>query len=434
MRTTASLALSCAVVLSACSDREPSRDAGRSIDVAKISTGASLSSPPLSPLQSPYIEEIALDSTPEGVAIWGATGRDARGHIWLGVSTAGGRHSARLIEHNPELGDSIDRGGAIENLERLGLLRDDERQSKIHTKIIAASDDSMYFCSMDEQGEKEDGSSLPQWGSHCWRAHSDRTQWEHLFSAAEGLIAMAGGGRWLYALGYWGHVLYQYDTATTRLRRVKVGSVGGHTSRNFLVDERGHAFVPRLQEVSLGVSDETLLVTSLVEFDTDLNELAATPLIHYADTEKGIDGIEDNHGLTAVVHLADSAMVFATHLGHLYRVDALAGGAAEVSSLGSFHPRGPAYAPALFTYSGNRYVVGLGRHKKIYEWLVFDLETANSSAFPFDFRGTLYGSNTRDNDGRFYVVGYQKSGKKRRSSPLFLRLDGAATPLPKPLQ
>jgi hypothetical protein len=66
---------------------------------------------------------------------------------------------------------------------------------------------------MDESGENSDGSRLPDSGGHLWRI-GPSGRWEHLAVAREALIAVAGGGRFVYALGYFNHVVYQYDTQT----------------------------------------------------------------------------------------------------------------------------------------------------------------------------------------------------------------------------
>jgi hypothetical protein len=44
-------------------------------------------------------------------------------------------------------------------------------------------------------------------------------------------------------------------------------------SRNLLVDDRGHAYARRVQQLSTGP-----LRAALVEYDTDLTKVAATPL------------------------------------------------------------------------------------------------------------------------------------------------------------
>jgi hypothetical protein len=74
---------------------------------------------------------------------------------------------------------------------------------------------------MDETGGRADIGQPPQWGSHFWRYSSAADHWEHLFSAPEGLIAVSGVGRWVYALGYWGHVIYQFDTRAGKTRRIR---------------------------------------------------------------------------------------------------------------------------------------------------------------------------------------------------------------------
>src|SRR4029077_14421392 len=130
-------------------------------------------------------------------------------------------------------------------LSRAGLLRVGEHQAKIHSKIVQGPDGWLYFASMDEEGEKDDGSALPKWGGHLWRLRLSTNRWEHLLSTPEALLAVGGGDRFIYALGYFDHVLYEFDTRTGEIRHVRVGAVDGHISRNVLVDYRGHVFVPR---------------------------------------------------------------------------------------------------------------------------------------------------------------------------------------------
>src|SRR5262249_43819620 len=151
-----------------------------------------------------------------------------------------------------------------------------------------------------------------------------------------GLIAVSGVGRYLYALGYFGHRLYQYEFATGSVRFVDVGSVGGHISRNLLSDHRGHAYVPRLRP-SQGVA------VTLVEYDESLREAGETAIGHYLHTTP-----LDSHGIVGFQYLADRSIVFVTNMGFLYRVRPGAGGdgAAEVRGLGWFHPDGAAYVPS----------------------------------------------------------------------------------------
>ena len=121
-------------------------------------------------LGSPKIRNIPIPAFPGSYAIWGATGSDSRGHIWVGVSSKGVEiPSAHLFEFVPETDQLIDRGDVVSELKRAGVWREGEGQQKIHSKIVQAIDGHLYFASMDEQGENEDGSKLPTWGSHLWR-------------------------------------------------------------------------------------------------------------------------------------------------------------------------------------------------------------------------------------------------------------------------
>ena len=154
-------------------------------------------------------QEISIPDFPGANAIWGATGCDDRGHIWFGVSADSVKvPSAHLFEYIPNTGELHDRGDVVNELKHLGIYREGESQMKIHTKIIHTDDGFLYFTSMDEKGEEADGNRLPTWGSHFWRLSPSTNHWEHLLHVPEGVIAIAGMERWIYALGYFGHVLY----------------------------------------------------------------------------------------------------------------------------------------------------------------------------------------------------------------------------------
>lgn len=366
-------------------------------------------SPPENLHAAPTLVPIEIPQFPGSHSIWGATGRDNRGHVWFGVSATGvGIPSAHLFELVPETCEVIDRGDVVSQLKRCGVYRAGEGQMKIHSKIIQAGDGYLYFASMDEQGEEETGGQLPTWGSHLWRLRLPDNEWEHLMSAPEGLIAVGGAGRFIYALGYFQHVLYQLDCETATVRPVRVGSVDGHISRNFLVDHRGHAFVPRMRRLP---DDDKSIVTTLVEFDTELHEIGESPLEHYLEGSP-----TECHGIVAYQHLADHSIVFTTHVGRLYRVFPHEDAPADVADLGWLHSRGSTYASSLFTYDGVRYVMSatcLGDNKT--EWVVYDLDNRSSVATPLEVTipgvdlnvaHALYGSSTRDNDGNFYWVGF----------------------------
>ena len=166
----------------------------------------------------------------------------------FGLAAAHGHQipSMHVFEYDSSAGKLTLRGDIVARLQQAGQYRDGEGQMKVHSKFVQADDGWLYFASMDEQGEHENGSKLPTWGSHLWRLQPDGDRWEHLLAAPEGLIAVSGGARWIYTLGYFKHILYQYDTTNGKVNSIVVGSVDGHISRNFLSDQDGHVYVPRL--------------------------------------------------------------------------------------------------------------------------------------------------------------------------------------------
>lgn len=365
-------------------------------------TGSRFTSLPANPWRAPGTRVVDVPEFADANSIWGATGRDVAGRIWIGVSAKTPGASAHLMRFDPASSEWCDLGSVVEQLAAAGALAPGAGQVKIHSRIVSGDDGRLYFTSMDEEGEAEDGSALPKWGSHLWRVAVESGRWEHLFAAPEGLVAAAGGGRWIYALGYWDHVLYQYDTVTRQQRRIVVGAVGGHASRNMIAGADGHAFVPRVTRDGYG-----LLRAALVEFDTDLRERAATPLEHYF----GEPAAAEDHGIVGLAALADGRSLFITHAGHLYAVEPHGGAAARISPLGWFHPQGASYAPSLFALDGGTLVAGIARRDERYEWIVFDLASRTSRVFAFDTHAVvgplLYGSITRDDAGRCYVGGRQ---------------------------
>ena len=85
---------------------------------------------------------------------------------------------------------------------------DDQLGGKVHLIVREVRPDGfLYFASMDEEGENANGSRLPTWGGHLWRMNQATYKWEHLLAAREALIAVAGGGKYIFSLGYFGHVL-----------------------------------------------------------------------------------------------------------------------------------------------------------------------------------------------------------------------------------
>ncbi len=351
--------------------------------------------------KTPETRLINLPTLPGKHVIWGSLGRDDRGHIWLGTSGGDATPSGHLIEYDPVADTTYHRGDVISALKAAGKYRPGEAQEKIHSRIMQASDGYLYFTSMDEAGEDWTTGTNPAWGSHLWRIKPGSNSWEHLLAAPEGLIALSVGGQYVYALGYYGHKLYQFNTATKAVRSVLVGSLEGHVSRNILSDPRGHVYVPRLTMDT--VENEPL--SHLVEFDAGLNELAATPLEDYFE-----DSPTESHGIISFTYLADRSMVFATGRGFLYRIIPGFESAATVIPVGKFHRGRKAYTPGMFTIAGDKYLLGIAKKRPSYQWVVYDLYSDSVTVHPFPLpegvqKISLYGSVARDNNGSFYLVG-----------------------------
>jgi len=386
----------------------------------------------------PQVAQLPLPAFDGAHAIWGSTGQDAAGHLWFGVTAEGtGVPSAHLFEYDPSADQFTDRGDVVSQLTAAGVARKGEHQAKIHSRIVQGPNRYLYFSSMDEEGEHEDGSQLPRWGGHLWRMSVDTHKWEHLLATPEALIAVGTGDRFVYALGYFGHVLFQFDTKSGDVKRIPVGSVGGHVSRNFIVDYRGHAYVPRLRVGSEALGGRGMSV-SLVELGTDLRELNETPL----EPDHYFDGTPTNtHGITGLQEMADGSWYFTTHVGFLYRIQPpprspeVDHAAATVSRVGWLHPNGAMYVASLFTTDGADTLLALA-HNIIgegatgrYQWLTFQLKTGVSRVAPFAIaslddavtsHSLLYGSSTRDPQGNHYVVGVMQSGS--RTVPIALRV------------
>jgi hypothetical protein len=360
---------------------------------------------PPHPSDVPRVVDLPVPAFPGAHAIWGGTGRDLDGRLWFGVCAEGiGQPSARLFCYDATTGEITDVGDVLGALEELGLLREGECQGKIHSKIIQAGDGHLYFASMDEQGEDAGKNQLPHWGGHLWRLRLPERKWEHLHGAPEPLIAVAGMGRYIYALGYFGHVVVQYDIETGSVRSMTVGSIEGHVSRNLLADLHGHFYVPHVER-----NAEGKIEAALVEFDAELEEIGATKLEGYCG-EKPIQ----SHGITGVQPMADGSLAFVTHRGRLYLVTPKEDGPAEVKDVGWMHPLGEKPIESLFSYDGRSWVMAAARMPMGYEWVAFDLKSQAASVRPLDpperYGGLaqnllLYGSATRDAEGAFYLVG-----------------------------
>ena len=163
------------------------------------------------------------------------------------------------------------------------------------------------------------------------------------------------------------------------------------------------------------------VLAELVEYDSDLHELGATPLDFYL----GAASPASNHGIVGVAYLVDGRMVFTTDRGQLYLIEPKSDGRTAVTAVGWFHPEGEAYASSLFSFDGKSLLAGVTQRAGRYEWVVFDLTTRISGAFALDTKDLrkvlLYGSISRDNAGRFYVAGWAADGSGGQR-PLLLQI------------
>ena len=401
-------------------DREAAANAILPMLTYEELTGSRFLPPSGNPNRAPTVRVLDVPDFTGATAIWGSTGRDRRGRLWFGVSASGDGGSAHLFAFDPAGNSWRDHGSVVEQLKTAGLYKPGEGQVKIHSRIVQGGDGWLYFASTDEEGEKEDGSAPPRWGGHFWRIDPERGQWQHLFAAPEGLVAVAGVGRFMYVLGYWGHVVFRYDTLTAATKRVQVGSIGGHVSRNIVADARGHVFVPRVARDPAGAP-----TARLVELDSELRELASTTLEGYF----GKGAVQDNHGITGLAYLPNGRILFVTSRGYLHVIDSPDRQAPErpvkVRSLGYVHPEGEAYTASLFSLGDAGHVAAISATPRGYEWVVADIGSGLANAYRIDTHDMkdvlLYGSVARDNAGRAYAAGWHAI--PRGKGPLLLQID-----------
>jgi hypothetical protein len=114
---------------------------------------------------APRVRALTLPDIAGGTSVWGATGRDARGHLYVGVSAGDATESPHLLEYDPATDGWSDRGNAVDELRRLSLLRDGESQVKLHSKIVQAADGLLYFATFDEEGEDQQAMSACRAGA-----------------------------------------------------------------------------------------------------------------------------------------------------------------------------------------------------------------------------------------------------------------------------
>ncbi len=375
-------------------------------------------------LGPPRLKEIEVPDFSGAHSIWGATGRDNLGRIYFGVSAYGvDDPSARLMRLDPALNRFQDLGAVNNRLSELKQRRSDpypEIQMKIHSKIVQAADGRMYFSSQDVSDEVGDGSKNSVFGGRLFALDPKTDLWECVLATPEGLIAVACNKRYVFAMGYFGHVLNQFDTETRQTRSIRLGTVGGHVSRNLFVDSREHVFAIRLAgydgDETSGVSqlNGQQVRATLVELDDQLQEIAQTPLDDYqptADTE--------SHGMTGFARMLNGELVFVTHSGSIWQVSpGKDHQPSSVQRLGWFHPEGSVYVASLFSPTGSRFVGGFAKQKnQSYEWVVFDIEQRRSTAMALNATSRkllerdgliIYGCDTLGDQMQAYGVGWQR--------------------------
>ena len=391
-----------------------------------IKVGTKFTLLPDNPFQAPTLEEIPI-VLPQNVdnadAIWGATGRDDGGNIYFGVSTHGitkklgnDSRTAYLYQYNPQSKKTTLQSDTLTELKRAGIYQEGVGQNKLHSKFYQANDGYIYFSSFDEAGEDE--GINPTWGGHLWRKKPHTVEWEHILSTEEALIAVNTNGRYVYTLGYWNHVLYQFDTQTKELNRIVVGSVSSHVSRNFLVDEKGHVFVPFLRE-----NDYNEIETYLNEYDTQLKLVEQYPMPSYQQ-----DKIKHHHGIIGYTSMDNGDIFFTTSDGGLYQLQLTIPNAQEkLSYKGNIHPDGKAYIPSLFTFTGKDFVVGLGTlPKKGFQWIVYDSNSTMAINYKINLpewkNPMFYGTLTKDNEGYFYMGGWRATSDGKKYKPSLVKL------------
>jgi hypothetical protein len=191
----------------------------------------------------PNVTQLEIPIISEDSVLWGAKGRDDFGHVYFGVSTySKNADTAFLYQYSPHNNRLIKQSDIISQLKKAGLYTVGISQNKLHSKFYQADDGYLYFTSFDQQGENGKKGILPIYGGHIWRKKPDTLNWEHIRATKEALIAVNTDGRFVYALGHLGHVLYQYYTQAQVTNQIRVGAIDGHISRNFLVSQNGHEY------------------------------------------------------------------------------------------------------------------------------------------------------------------------------------------------
>jgi hypothetical protein len=420
---------------SACEQSSPGGAQSQGIDLptviersyeARIGTAFDTAdSPPITGVAATEVELPAEG----GDSIWGALGVTAETDVWVGISGSGSK-GGQLLSLTAVDNVARSRGSVVDQRSPDQSPEANQNQKKIHSRIREADDGFVYFTSMDETGESWPDNRLPQYGGRLWRLRPGQEAWEQVMTTPEALIALETTGRYVYALGYWGHVLYQYDTYSGGTKRLQIGSDCGHVSRNFLVDLREHVYVPKV--VSKPGSTECRaedMTVSLAEVSATMQLVAEHALPDYL----GKSAAHHSQGITAYAYRQDESIVFSTMNGDLYHLIAHGGQPALILPLGNMLPETKSQVTNLVSLDGKSLlgaaVVLRGKQQKGLHWLVHDTRTIDTRAIPINLPADLqqfkamllYGSGIRDGQGHVYVGG-RIQHQNGRIRPLLLRL------------
>lgn len=361
--------------------------------------------------KAPHVQEIMLPNVGASDVSWGSVGRDSANNIYVGLSESyGDPRSASMIRWQSDTQRVETLGDVIQSLKHSNIAEPGESQGKIHSQFVTASDGLLYFTSFDEAGESN--TRLPTWGGHLWRFDPIAKHWEHLLETPEALIAINTDGHYVYALGYWGHVLYQYDTTSGRVHKTEVGSVPGHVSRQILVDGEGHVYVPKL----VSAANEQGFVAMLAELDNQLNVIHEFPLPEYYDTK-----MPRYRGIVGFTTMKNGDVYFTLHKGQLFHLRAEGSKDTKLEKVGFFNPAGEANIPSLFSIDGEQFVMGASRRKgSVPEWLIYETVSGTTVSYPMpELDGFLFfGTQVKDESGAMYLVGQHNSTR----SPKVVRL------------
>jgi hypothetical protein len=389
--------------------------------------------------QAPKIRELRLPISDGDEAIWGAIGRDAKGRIYFGMaSKASSELSAGLLQFSPRTGEAKLLGRVDEWLIGNASNRNTSLQDKIHSKLFEAIDGNLYFASQDETDEATDGSRNGKAGGHLLRINHSSGKVESVLHTREALISIGCSGRYIYALGYFGSTIYQFDTKTQKVISILVPNYGGHVSRNLLVTPTGHVFTIRVtpttsEDTKPGTnwttpvahddakeqfvlskedSPRRRVFVELVELDTQLKELHAWPLDGYE-----AHGNTSSHGITSFSSQMDGSILFTTQNGLLWRVYPSDKTPGRLETLGWIHPEGESSSTAMFAPTGRDFVIAVSKREERFDLLIYYLKLRESVPILLDTDSEmvfnqplhlLYGSETLDDYGNAYLAGWKR--------------------------